>query len=133
MTDNDLGPLEKERAGTHHSAEPDLKKSADSTATTNQLHDMALRQPERSDSITGQMMHRRRAASWRLPVLDSGRSDPWHYDDPGVLGYEAAAAHLLGHGLLPSPNQEGLLAMWRRGGHCRQAAELIAEAWGLVA
>jgi hypothetical protein len=73
----------------------------------------------------------RRAASRRLEALDCGRSDPWWYE-PTTVGYEAAALHLLEHGLTPAPNREGLQAMWRRGGHCRQAAEFIAEAWELA-
>ncbi|WP_375488022.1 hypothetical protein [uncultured Mycobacterium sp.] len=71
----------------------------------------------------------RRAASWRLPVLDSGRSDPWHYLPPGVRGYPDAATHLLDHGLTPAPNREGLQVLWRRGGHSRRAAQFIAERW----
>jgi hypothetical protein len=74
----------------------------------------------------------RRAAASRLPVLNSGRADPWWYE-PTAAGYEAAAADLLGHGLLPAPSRLGLEAMCRRGGHSRQAAELIALAWELVA
>lgn len=77
-------------------------------------------------------LRRRRAASQRLPVLPCGRSDPWHYDPPTSPGYADAAHHLLGHGLLPAPNREGLHLMWRRGGHARRAAELIAERWELV-
>jgi hypothetical protein len=26
-------------------------------------------------------LRRRREASWRLPVLECGRSDPWYYDE----------------------------------------------------
>src|SRR5271165_4432617 len=78
-------------------------------------------------------LRRRRAASWRLPVLDSGRSDPWHYDDgPALHGYEVAASHLLGHGLTPAPNRVALRAMWRCGGTAQRAAEAIAGAWGLA-
>jgi hypothetical protein len=76
-------------------------------------------------------LRRRRAASRRLPVLESGNADPWHYEPP-TAGYEAAAAHLLGCGLLPAPNREGLRLMWSRGSHSRQAAELIAERWELT-
>jgi hypothetical protein len=59
-------------------------------------------------------LHRRRAASWRLPVLESGRSDPWRYDplpltDCQLDGWRAAVVHLRGHGL------EAIvpLAVWR--------------------
>ena len=89
-------------------------------------------------------LHRRRAASQRLPVLDCGRSDPWHYEQPTAANcstalnssasdYEFAVAHLLEHGLLPAPNPDGLRAMWRRGGSSRQAAAVIARAWEMVA
>lgn len=85
-----------------------------------------------STSPARQLRHRREA-SRRLPVLQCGRSDPWHAERPHPAGYEAAAPHLLGHGLLPAPNREGLRAMWRRGGHARQAAQYITEGWGLCA
>ncbi|MFZ0715007.1 hypothetical protein [Mycobacterium sp.] len=44
-------------------------------------------------------MKRRRAASWRLPILDSGRSDPWRHDEPPATDHQldawlAAVAHL---------------------------------------
>ena len=70
----------------------------------------------------------RRGASYRLPVLESGRSDPWWYAPP-TAAYELAAAHLLGHGLTPAPNREGLQAMRRRGGHHYRAAKLIEQRW----
>lgn len=73
-------------------------------------------------------LRRRRAASYRLPPLASGRRDPWFYDPPGQRGYEAAALHLLEHGLMPAANREGLQTM-----HDRQAAQLITDAWELVA
>jgi hypothetical protein len=72
-------------------------------------------------------LRRRRAAADRLPPLAS-RREPWTYPPPGQRGYEAAALHLLERGLLPAPNCEGLEAM-----HDRQAAQHIAERWGLVA
>jgi hypothetical protein len=71
----------------------------------------------------------RRRASWRLPVLDSGRSDPWWYPEPDERGYPAAAHHLIELGLTPAPHRDGLHLMWRRGGRSRQAAELIAQRW----
>lgn len=75
---------------------------------------------------------RRSYASARMAPLDSGRADPWHYDDEPVSGYEAAAAHLLGHGLTPAPNREGLRRMWKCGGYRRLDAETIAARWGLA-
>jgi hypothetical protein len=74
----------------------------------------------------------RRAASYRLPVLESARSDPWHYDASGIGGYEAATAHLLEVGLTPAPDLDGLRVMRRRGGRHRRTAETITERWGLA-
>jgi hypothetical protein len=71
----------------------------------------------------------RQAAARRLPILESGRSDPWHYE-PSEAGYEPAAQHLLELGLPPAPNSEALQAMRRRGGHSLRAAEIITEVWG---
>ena len=54
------------------------------------------------DSVTyPAQLRRRREASWRLPVLESGRSDPWRYNDPPLTDHEldgwlAAIAHLAG-------------------------------------
>jgi hypothetical protein len=44
-------------------------------------------------------LKRRREASRRLPVLGSGRSDPWHYDEPQLTDHQldswlAAISHL---------------------------------------
>jgi hypothetical protein len=78
-------------------------------------------------------LRRCRTASWRLPVLETGRSDPWWYPDPGERGYEDAAHHLLSYGLIPAPNREGLRLMGKSGSESRRAAELIAERWGTVA
>jgi len=36
-------------------------------------------------------LRRRRAASYRLPVLESGRSDPWHYDEPPLTDHQLDA------------------------------------------
>lgn len=96
-------------------------------------------------SRTDHNLTRRRAASRRLPVLDCGRSDPWHYptlsnpkhvsDLPsewGERGYAAAAHHLIELGLTPAPNRDGLRRMWRRGGCHRRAATLVAQAWELA-
>jgi hypothetical protein len=75
----------------------------------------------------------RRAASYRVAVLGSGRSDPWWYEPPGARGYPDAAMHLLGSGLMPAPDREGLQVMKRHCGACRKAAEDIAKTWGLAA
>jgi|GEM_PF-2905106 hypothetical protein len=53
-----------------------------------------------------------------------------HYSS--VRGYPEAAEHLLGLGLLPAPNVQGLRAMWRLGSHHRAAAELVARRWGML-
>jgi hypothetical protein len=79
-------------------------------------------------------LHRRRSASWRLPVLDSGRSEPWLYGDgPALRGYEDAAVHLLSLGLTPAPNLPALREMWRAGAEIRLVAQVISERWGFVA
>jgi hypothetical protein len=85
------------------------------------------------DTATARQLRTRRAASQRLPVLESGRSDPWWYEPLGVRGYGAAARHLLGHGLTPAPNRAALEAMRRCGGENRQLAAFIAERWELAA
>jgi hypothetical protein len=83
-------------------------------------------------TIYCRQLHLRRAASRRLPILDHlGLSDPWHYGRPAA-GYPEAAEHLLGLGLLPAADRDGLRVMYRRGGSCRQAAKVIAQAWGLT-
>jgi len=82
------------------------------------------------NSIVGQWQRRHRA-SRRLPVLASGRADPWRYP-PATDGYAAAARHLLEQGFTPAPNWEALRAMWKRGDD-RIVAELVAARWGIVA
>lgn len=76
-------------------------------------------------------LRRRRAASWRLPVLDSGRSDPWRYLGPGERGYEDAAGNLLDHGLTPAPNLLALRSMWKASTDSRRVAQVIGERWEL--
>lgn len=120
MTAN-LGPPGEAGGDPHHQA-------ADHTTCTSHCEVTG-----RSDcSAVASELRTRRAASQRLPVLESGRSDPWFYDPP-IAGYEAAVRHLVDHGLTPAANRDGLRAMWRRGGHHRQAAKMVAECWGLVA
>jgi hypothetical protein len=63
-------------------------------------------------------------------MLESGRSDPWLFDDgPAHRGYEAAARHLLDYGLTPAPNLPALRAMWKAGAESRRVAQVIAERW----
>jgi hypothetical protein len=102
-----------------------------STSQTNQLHSHAAADAPHSSRTCGQM-RARRAASQRLAALDSGRSDPWSYPEPGERGYADAAVHLLELGLTPAPNPAALRAMWTAGGQSRRAAEVIAKRWGLA-
>lgn len=104
------------------------------TETAEQL---AKATPEYTSYARG--LRRRRAASRRLPVLDSGRSDPWAAHDAGfsgntekptLRGYAEAAHHLLAHDLTPAPNAPALRQMWKDGGDDRSAAQVIAEHWG---
>jgi hypothetical protein len=69
---------------------------------------------------------KRPAPPQRRPIRDNPTADH-------SKGYEDAALHLLDHGLMPAANLEGLRLMWRRGGHSRQAAAVIAQAWDLAA
>ena len=80
-----------------------------------------------------QELHRRRAASRRLPVLECRRSDPWHYQEPGERSYPAAAHHLLELGLTPAPNLLALRSMWKAGGDSRYQADIIVKTWELEA
>ena len=125
MPGNNLGPPEREEPGPTPETGPNHKLV---DTTTNGPQPTAQPRQCGFDTVAG--LHRRRRESWRLPVLESGRSEPWYYA-PQAAGYEEAAHHLLGHGLLPAPNREGLRLMWGRGGHHRRAAELIAERWEL--
>jgi hypothetical protein len=74
-------------------------------------------------------LRRRRATSWRLPVLESGRSEPWWYEPPGERGYPEAAEHLLHAGLTPAPNLPAMRSMWRSGGQSQRIARFITERW----
>jgi len=83
-------------------------------------------------------LRRRRAASYRLPVLECGRSDPWYYAPPAPSertadGYYAAAAHLIGMGLLPAPDLGAMRILWRRDTEQRNLARHIAERWAIAA
>jgi hypothetical protein len=114
------GPPKWERPRNHHEPGPHHRNSTFQTSAYSTAH--------RQCGSYADGLGRRREASYRLPVLRSGRSDPWWYQPPGPRGYEQAALHLFERGLLPAPNREGLKAMCDR-----QAAEHIAQAWGLVA
>lgn len=58
----------------------------------------------------------RRATSRRLPILDCGRADPWHYDEVPLTehqvdAWERAVAHLTAAGfraIIPAEILEGL-------------------------
>ncbi|MFZ0718128.1 hypothetical protein [Mycobacterium sp.] len=82
-----------------------------------------------------QGLHRRRAASQRLPVLDCRRSDPWFYPEPderGYADYAAAASHLLELGLTPAPNVPAMRSMWKARGESQRVAWAIAERWEVI-
>lgn len=113
-----MSPPEREEPGPTPGTGPNHKALADTTTNTGDV----TRMTAAGAYVAG--LRRRRAAC--------RGTDPWRYPPPGVRGYEEAALHLLGNGLTPAPNRDGLTAMWRRGGHSRQAAEFVAEAWGLV-
>ena len=89
-----------------------------------------------TDYIEG--LHRRRASSYRLPVLDSGRADPWHYDrvqpsEKMVDAYRDAALTLSAAGLTPAALLPEMRALWRRGGTDRNLVRDIATRWGVAA
>jgi hypothetical protein len=117
----------------------DESRALGSPASAEESHNSTPAKPDRSAAAVRQCsatpLNRRREAARRLPVLgESGRSDPWHYEDGSALrGYEDAAHHLLGYGLMPAPNPVALRAMWHCGGESRRVAERIAECWELTA
>ena len=116
--------------GAHTPASADHTITTESTPTQSECRSQSIATVRLSAVAS---LRRRRAASWRLPVLDSGRSDPWYYGDgPELRGYEAAAHHLLGNGLTPAPNLPALRAMRSCGGAAQRAAEVIADAWELT-
>jgi hypothetical protein len=116
------GPPGRERPGASHDAEPNQ------TTVSRHHHRQSNLTAQPGETPGNGLVRRRREASYRLPVLESGRSDPWWYEPPGPRGYEQAAQHLLERGLLPAPNREGLQVM-----RDRQAAQHIAQAWELAA
>jgi hypothetical protein len=91
--------------------------------------------PDAADSATcsggvASDLRRRREASYRLPVLECGRSDPWYYDEPELSenqldAWEAAAAHLLEQGMVPLVPADPLRELWQRRGSSRALAELL--------
>lgn len=122
MSTANTGPPDKRvKPGNHDAAEPHHKTGTFQSQQPAPAYSTTRRQ-------CADALGRRRAASYRLPVLESGRSDPWWCEPPGPRGYEQAALHLLERGLLPAANREGLQVM-----RDRQAAQRIAQAWGLAA
>jgi len=119
MPDNSHGPPKEDRP-PENGKPIDSLSSHHATPTSN------------DDTAIARQLRTRRAASQRLPVLDSRRADPWHYEPPRVRGYEQAALHLLGHGLTPAPNSAALRELRKAGGEKRDAADLIAERWELA-
>jgi len=82
-------------------------------------------------------LRQRRAATYRLPVLDCGHADPWtcHHHRPKLTGrsWLDAAAHLLEQGLLPAPDLDAMRTAWRTGGADRALALKVAERWDVAA
>lgn len=110
------GPPKEVKGRTpHHQGRP-------STNTTSSHHT--------ADTDSVSQHRRRRIAAQRLP---GGDPWPWCYEPLGERGYPETAAYLADQGLVAAPNRAALQAMWKRGGHHRQLAEVIAERWGLVA
>lgn len=75
-------------------------------------------------------LRRRRDASRRLPILESGRADPWFYappaaEDENLQGVIAAAQHLLAHDLQPLISPDMCRMLWRCG--YRDLAERLAR------
>jgi hypothetical protein len=127
MSTANTGPPGKERPGDHHDAEPNQ------TTVSRHHHRQSNLTVQPGETLGNGLLRQlraRRAASYRLPVLESGRSDPSWHEPPGARGYEDAAMHLLEAGLLPAADREGLQLMHRRGCVCRKAAEFITERWG---
>jgi hypothetical protein len=92
------------------------------------------KQPIRHAADASIVATRRRAASRRVPPLSCGCADPWpcRCAEPPLAAYPAAAMYLLSLGLTPSPDRDGLRAMWRAGAESRRAAGRIATVWGLT-
>lgn len=84
--------------------------------------------------ITLTNAQRRREASRRLVILDTGHADPWRPYRGSVGAYADAAAHLAAAGLLPAPplDIEQLRELWRSGKPQRDLAARIAAAWGVI-
>lgn len=87
-------------------------------------------------------IRRRRAATYRLPVLNCGHADPWtckchdntdEATDQYIDGYRDAAQHLLAQGLTPAPNLPAMRGMWKRGGDDQRLAVRIAQLWEVAA
>ena len=116
MTDNYLGPPEREEPGTTASAGPNTKLGI--TKPTNHVQDNA--QPRLCGAAA---LRRRRRAADRCEPNASGVRDPWQPWRPEKLSEKqidaaaAAAAHLLAHGYTPVFDIETLRTMWKAGHH----------------
>ncbi len=98
----------------------------------------SIAQPRHGDGLAA-MRRRRRLASYRCELLDSGVRDPWtpwrpdEISDVQADGAAAAVHHLLELGLTPLLQLDVLRALGRRGGDDRALAEqLHALAGGVV-
>lgn len=84
-------------------------------------------------------LSRRRSQALRSLPLDCGCRDPWPctctqppLSDRAIDGYRDAAEHILATGQTPILPLEVRRALWRRGGHDRELAELLHKACGEV-
>ena len=94
-----------------------------------------------SESVAAQL-RRRRLASYRYPPMAcSPCRDPHgcrcHSPDEiterYVDGYQAAAQHLMAHGMVPAPNVDAMRVMWRLGGDDQRLAVRLADYWEVAA
>ena len=113
------------------------RPDTDAGAAGGRCEDQPKRNAEACTSV--QQLRRRRAASWRLPLLDCGHADPLdcrHTErPPSEKMFDAgreAAEHLLGHGLTPLLSVETRRALWRRGGDDRALVEELHALTGEV-
>jgi hypothetical protein len=86
-------------------------------------------------------LRRRRSASDRLPVLDSGRADPWRpwRDDHAqpcdrmLDAYRDAVLTLSAAGMTPAPFLPEMQRLWRRGGADGDLVRAVASRWEVAA
>lgn len=89
---------------TTHTGSPPTNDAAPAFARATAIHSHHADTDESSDYVAA--MKRRRAASRHLTIQDSGRSDPWHYDEVPLTehqieGWQRTVAHLRRAGFCP--------------------------------